>query len=75
MSFYIKLIIETVNCDESDANEIEEYMRFCIFNSTLDWQTKHQLEQGAERAWKEIQYLRTFEDIVYANRLIKENKI
>lgn len=75
MSFYQQLIIQTVKCAESDANEIEEYMRHNIFNSTLDWQTKYQLEQGAVKGWKEIQYLRTSEGIAYMNRLIMENKI
>ena len=74
MSFYQQLIIQTVECAESDANEIEEYMRHNIFNSTLDWQTKHQLEQGAVKAWKEIQYLRNHEEVAYMNGLVRENK-
>lgn len=75
MSFYQQLIIQTVKCGESDADEIEEYMRHIIFKSTLDWQTKQQLKQGAVKAWKEIQYLRTPEGIAYMNRLIMENNM
>ncbi|WP_020597290.1 hypothetical protein [Spirosoma panaciterrae] len=75
MSFYQKLIIQTVKCSESDAYEIEEYMRHNIFNSTLDWQTMQQLEQGAVKAWKEIQFLHTSEGIAYINKLVVENNM
>ena len=63
MAYYQQLIIQTTQCSESEAFEIEEYMRNTIFHSTLDWQTRHLLEQSALKAWKEIQYLRNLEEL------------
>lgn len=37
--------------------EIEETMRRDIFHSTLDWQTKAQLQEAAREAWALVQYL------------------
>lgn len=61
MAYYQQLIIQVTQCSESEAFEIEEYMRHNIFHSTLDWQTRLQLKQSAVKAKKEIQYLRNFE--------------
>jgi len=49
-SFYQQLIMETLNCDEARAAAIEDVMRQDIFHSTLDWQTKEQLQEAAREA-------------------------
>jgi hypothetical protein len=54
MSYYQKLIVETLACTPTEATKIEDVMRHDIFNSTLDWQTKEQLQEGARQAVKLI---------------------
>ncbi len=46
---YRKLIAEATGCEATEAAEIEEIMRDTIFHSTLDWQTRDQLIQGARQ--------------------------
>lgn len=41
-----------------DLEEIEDTMRHIIFHSTLDWQTREQLQRGAREAWEVIQIMR-----------------
>lgn len=50
MTIYTKIIIEATGVNETIANEIETIMRFDIFHSTLDWQTKEQLIKAAREA-------------------------
>ena len=51
MTFYEKLISEATGETSARAiAAIEDCMRHVIFHSTLDWQTKEQLEQGAREA-------------------------
>lgn len=52
MSFYQRLIVETLGCTPKTAEEIEDIMRHDIFQSTLDWQTKEQLQEAAREAEK-----------------------
>lgn len=48
MSHYQKSISKLTDItDARDLGEIEETMRNDIFHSTLDWQTKEQLDKGA----------------------------
>ncbi|EWS66212.1 hypothetical protein Y695_00509 [Hydrogenophaga sp. T4] len=48
---YQVLIQEATGVTELDHIErIEDTMRNVIFHSTLDWQTREQLEQGAREA-------------------------
>jgi hypothetical protein len=48
---YLVLIQEATGVTELDHIErIEDTMRNVIFHSTLDWQTREQLEQGAREA-------------------------
>lgn len=44
--------------DIEDLEEIEDTMRHIIFHSTLDWQARDQLKQGAVEAWEVIQIMR-----------------
>lgn len=66
---YKKLIIETCLCNDADAIEIEEYMREIIFHSTLDWQSKKQLQTAAKQAWNDIQFMRSDEGKKYLETL------
>lgn len=36
-------------------NQIEDIMRHDIFHSTLDWQTREQLQDAAKLAWEVMQ--------------------
>jgi hypothetical protein len=69
MNYYQTLIIEATGCPETDAQEVENYMRDTIFHSTLDWQSKAQLNKGARQAWTDIQYMRSPEGIAYMKEL------
>ena len=69
---YQQLIIATVGCSESDASEVEAYMRNVIFCSTLDWQTAEQLKKAAREAWEDIKYMRTPEGQAYMAQLEAE---
>lgn len=51
LSFYSRLINEFTGIeDHKDLLRIEEFMRNSIFQSTLDWQTRKQLDEGARKA-------------------------
>ena len=50
LPFYQQLIVDTLGCTDEVAVEVEEIMRDTIFHSTLDWQSREQLEDGAEQA-------------------------
>lgn len=50
-SFYQEIIMGAVpGCTPERAVAIEEVMRQDIFHSTLDWQTREQLEEAAREA-------------------------
>jgi hypothetical protein len=51
VSLYCNLIMHATGCPAKDAAEIEDIMRHVVFHSTLDWQTRHQLERGAREAY------------------------
>ena len=50
MSMYTDQIVKATGCAPEDAPEIEEIMREDIFHSTLDWQTRAQLDRAAREA-------------------------
>jgi len=50
MSGYTKIIVETLGCTEARADAVEDIMRNEIFHSTLDWQSREELEQAARDA-------------------------
>jgi hypothetical protein len=52
MSGYAEMVIEDTGCTQSEAAIIEELMRNHIFHSTLDWQSRSQLRQGARDAYR-----------------------
>lgn len=58
MTTYQQIIIEATGCREEDVQEIEDLMRQVVFHSTLDWQTRDQLEAGAREAWSLLQEIR-----------------
>lgn len=69
MSFYKELIIKATGCPESDAAEIEDYMRDIIFHSTLDWQTVSMLETAANQAYGDILFMRSPEGQEYIKQI------
>lgn len=59
MSHYAKLISAATGVTApADLEEIEDYMRNLVWRSTLDWQTRAQLEASAVVAWNEVQMVR-----------------
>ena len=50
MSRYREIIRRTTGCDSAKAAEVEDVMRNVIFHSTLDWQTREELEDAARLA-------------------------
>lgn len=59
MSVYATIITEgTGVTDAEDLAEIEDTMRHVIFHSTLDWQTREQLQIAAREAWEVVQIMR-----------------
>ena len=47
MSRYREIIKQTTGCTDAQAVEVEDVMRNVIFHSTLDWQTREELEEAA----------------------------
>jgi hypothetical protein len=50
MSRYREIIKQATECSDAKALEIEKVMRNVIFHSTLDWQTREELENAARLA-------------------------
>ena len=51
MSIYTKIIAEAIpNLSQEQYNAIEDVMRYDIFHSTLDWQTRDELKRAAREA-------------------------
>ncbi len=55
MSRYREIIRQATGCNEVRAAEIEDVMRNVIFHSTLDWQTRKELEEAARMAAEILQ--------------------
>lgn len=52
ISGYQDIIMAATGCRPEEASDLEEIMRDDIFHSTLDWQTREQLEDAAREAVK-----------------------
>jgi hypothetical protein len=66
MTHYQDLISKATSVTNlTDLNEIEDYMRNVYFHSTLDWQTKAQLNKAARQSWGEIKFMRSEEGKAY----------
>jgi hypothetical protein len=50
MSRYREIIKQATGCNDRKAIEIENIMRNVIFHSTLDWQTREELQNAARLA-------------------------
>lgn len=73
MNYYQKSIQQVTGCSNSDAAEIEDYMRNVIFGgATLDWQTKAQFNKAAKTAYNDILFMRTPEGIAMMAEIEKE---
>jgi hypothetical protein len=57
MSRYRELIKQVTGCTGRQAAEIENVMRNVIFHSTLDWQTRDELQDAARLARQVIDEL------------------
>lgn len=59
MSEYREIIRQATGCDSARAAEVEDVMRNVIFHSTLDWQTREELEDAARLALEVIRESRS----------------
>lgn len=50
--FYEQLITEDLCCTPEEAGIVEDLMRTQVFHSTLDWQSREQLRDGAKEAFE-----------------------
>jgi hypothetical protein len=66
MSDYQKIIRRVTKCSDTEAIQIEDVMRNVIFHSTLDWQTREELESAARMACIVVRQ-RTIEDAQLEN--------
>ena len=57
MSTYQKIIRRVTNCSDAEAIQIEDVMRNVIFCSTLDWQTREELEMAARLGHKIVRQM------------------
>jgi hypothetical protein len=55
-SAYSKIILDSTGCSLREADRIE-IMRDAAFHSTLDWQTREELEAAARTAYVVLQKL------------------
>ena len=46
-----EIIRSATDCNEEEVDGIEDIMRHDIFQSTLDWQTREELEEAAVLAY------------------------
>lgn len=69
LNSYQTTITKVTGCKPEDAEEIEDYMRNIIFQSTLDWQSKEQFNQAAREAYNDILFMRTPEGQKYMSLL------
>jgi hypothetical protein len=67
-SLYTEIIIRATGCSVHQAEEIETVMRDVIFHSTLDWQTREQLEDAARTAHVVIQSMDGTSDPDFVSR-------
>jgi hypothetical protein len=44
---YQKIIMRQLGCTWQDATTVEDIMRRFLFHSTLDWQSREELDRGA----------------------------
>jgi hypothetical protein len=56
-SGYTEIILKSTGCSLREAPRVEEIMRDVIFHSTLDWQTREELESAAKTAYAVLQEL------------------
>jgi hypothetical protein len=53
-SIYRKLIKRATGCTDAEAALVEDVMRHDIFHSTLDWQTREELEEAAREGFEVV---------------------
>jgi len=61
--------VKLPGCTPQDAAMVEDIMRRFVFHSTLDWQSREELDRGADDAWAMLEEdLETFEADFTARR-------
>lgn len=56
---YSDLIKQATDCDDTEAERIEDFMRDVVFHSTLDWQSREQLIEAARLAQQALHFQST----------------
>lgn len=71
ISPYQSDIIRHLGCSPRDAVMVEDIMRRFVFHSTLDWQSREELDRGAAEAWAMLEEDREmFEEDFAARRQV-----
>ena len=70
-----RLIREATDAAADDVPRIENIMREEIFHSTLDWQTRAQLAEGARQAHRRLNEDRELYDLDHACRVAMFHKM
>ena len=70
-----QLILEATGAAVTDAARIENIMRTEIFHSTLDWQTREQLVDGARQAQEHLEANRELYDLEHQSWVEMFNKM
>jgi hypothetical protein len=65
---YQRDIIQHLGCTPQDAAMVEDIMRRFVFHSTLDWQSREELNRGAEDAWAVLEEDREMFEADFAAR-------
>lgn len=69
MPGYADIITEALGCSPKDAAAVEDVMRHTIFHSTLDWQTREQLQAAA---WDAVEVMRLMGDRVTTTKKVTQ---
>lgn len=73
LSFYQQLILKATNCQLSDCEEIEDYMRHTVLHDAcLDGLSREKFNTTARTAYKDILWMRTPEGKEYIKKIEKE---
>jgi hypothetical protein len=69
MKTHADFIMEATGCKREEVSKIDDMMRENIFHSTLDWQTREQIDEAAVLAYDAIKEI---ENLGGMNRIIEE---
>ena len=69
MKTHADFIMEATGCKREEVSKIDDMMRENIFHSTLDWQTREQIDEAAVLAYSAIKEI---ENLGGMNRIVEE---